>query len=100
MRDGKYRLGTFEIREAGGIARNCEGKVAGSRLTLDRALRHITALGIPMRKLLPMLTINPARLLRLEGRKGCLAPGADADFVLLDDQLHVAGLITRGVGLN
>jgi N-acetylglucosamine-6-phosphate deacetylase len=100
MPDGKYSLGTFEVSVAGGVARNSEGRLAGSTLTLDRALRHMTGLGIPLREVLPMLTSNPARLLGLEARKGCLAAGADADLVLLNDQLEVAGVMTRGVGLN
>lgn len=100
MPDGKYRLGPLEVGVAGGVARNSEGKLAGSTLTLDRALRHMILLGIPLRDVLPMLTSNPARLLGLEARKGCLAAGADADLVLLDDQLEVAGVMTRGVGLN
>jgi N-acetylglucosamine-6-phosphate deacetylase len=100
MPDGRYRLGTFEVSVAGGIVRNSDGKLAGSTLTLDRALRHMTALGLPLHEVLPMLTSNPARLLGLERRKGCLAAGADADLVLLDDQLQVAGVVTRGAGLD
>ncbi len=100
MPDGRYRLGTFEVNVAGGVARNSDGKLAGSTLTLDRALRHMVALGISLRETLPMLTANPARLLGLEQRKGNLAPGADADLVLLDDQLNVAGVMTRGFGLD
>ena len=100
MPDGKYRLGTFEVSVAGGVARNCEGKLAGSTLTLDRALRHMAALGIPWREVLPMLTSNPAHLLGLERRKGWLVAGADADLVLLDDQLQVGGVMTRGAGLH
>lgn len=100
MADGKYRLGTFEVTVAGGVARNSEGRLAGSTLTLDRALRHMVALGIPLCEVLPMLTSNPARLLGLEKRKGCLVAGADADLILLDDQLQVAGVMTRGAGLD
>jgi N-acetylglucosamine-6-phosphate deacetylase len=100
MPDGRYRLGTFEVNVAGGVARNSDGKLAGSTLTLDRALRHMMALGIPLGEALPMLTANPARLLGLERRKGNLIPGADADLVLLDDQLNVTGVMTRGVGLD
>jgi len=99
MPDGKYRLGTLEVSVTGGVVRNSEGKLAGSTLTLDRALRHMMALGIPLREVLPMLTSNPARLLGLEARKGCMAAGADADLVLLDDQLQVKGVMTRGAGL-
>jgi len=100
MPDGKYRLGTFEVNVAGGVARNSEGNLAGSTLTLDRALRHMVGLGIPFCEVLPMLTSNPARLLGLERKKGCLSTGADADLVLLDDQLKVAGVMTRGAGLD
>lgn len=100
MPDGRYRLGTFEVSVAGGVARNSGGKLAGSTLTLDRALRHMVSLGIPLREVLPMLTANPARLLGLERKKGNLVPGADADLVLLDDQLNVSGVMTRGVGLD
>jgi N-acetylglucosamine-6-phosphate deacetylase len=99
MPDGRYRLGTFEVTVAGSVARNSEGKLAGSTLTLDRALRHMVALGLPLRDVLPMLTSNPARLLGIEGRKGVLAAGADADLVFLDDQFQIAGVVTRGAGL-
>ncbi len=98
MPDGIYRLGTFEVKVSGGVPRSLDGKLAGSTLTLDRALRNIIALGVSFGDALAMLTANPARLLRLEGKKGALAPGADADLVLLDSRLEVAGVMTRGAG--
>lgn len=96
MPDGKYTLGTFEVTVAGGVCRNSEGKLAGSTLTLDRALRNIVALGVPLADALRMLTLNPARLLGLEGKKGVLRPGADADVVLLDQDMRVRNVWTRG----
>src|SRR3989449_2424978 len=99
MPDGKYRLGTFEVTVAGGVCRNAEGKLAGSALTLDRALRNIVALGASLADAVRMLTLNAARLLGLERCKGVLAPGADADLVLLDANLEVVGVMTRGTGL-
>src|SRR5713101_1873827 len=45
MPDGKYMLGNFEVTVSGGVCRNAEGKLAGSTLTLDRALRNVVALG-------------------------------------------------------
>jgi N-acetylglucosamine-6-phosphate deacetylase len=45
-----------------------------------------------------MATLNPASVLGVEGRKGILAAGADADLVLLDDTLNVAHVMTRGLG--
>jgi N-acetylglucosamine-6-phosphate deacetylase len=100
MPDGTYRLGTFEVKVSGGVCRSLEGKLAGSTLTLDRALRNLVELGVPLGDAIAMLTANPARLLGLEGHKGALAPGADADIILLDSKLEVAGVMTRGLGLT
>ncbi len=99
MPDGKYQLGMFEVKVSGGVARNAEGKLAGSTLTLDRALRNMAALGVPLSSALRMVTANPARQIGLGARKGVLAPGADADLVFLDDKLEVSGVMTRGAGL-
>jgi N-acetylglucosamine-6-phosphate deacetylase len=96
MPDGTYRLGTFEVTVSGNVCRGAEGKLAGSTLTLDRALRNIVALEVKLADALAMLTTNPARLLGLEGKKGSLVAGADADLVLLDADLAVAGVMTRG----
>ncbi len=100
MPDGKYQLGLFEVEVSGGVARNAEGKLAGSTLTLDRALRNMVALGVPLSSALRMLTANPARQVGLGARKGILAAGADADLVFLDDKLEIAGVMTKGAGLE
>jgi N-acetylglucosamine-6-phosphate deacetylase len=99
MPDGKYQLGMFEVKVSAGVARNAEGKLAGSTLTLDRALRNIVALGVPLASALRMVTANPARQIGLGARKGVLAPGADADLVFLDEKLEVSAVMTRGAGL-
>jgi N-acetylglucosamine-6-phosphate deacetylase len=95
MPDGNYRLGTFEVSVKQGVCRDAEGRLAGSTLTLDRAVRCMVALGVPLADALRMATLNPAHRLGLEARKGVLAPGADADLVFLDDALNVAGVMTR-----
>jgi N-acetylglucosamine-6-phosphate deacetylase len=100
MPDGKYQLGMFEVKVSGGVARNAEGKLAGSTLTLDRALRNMVTLGVPLPSALRMVTANPARQIGLGSRKGVLAPGADADLVFLDDKLEISGVMTRGAGLT
>ena len=100
MPDGEYHLGTFEVTLMGGICRNAEGKLAGSTLTLDRALRNIVGLGVPLGSALRMVTANPAQQIGLGMRKGVLAAGADADLVFLDDNLEVSDVMTRGAGLT
>jgi N-acetylglucosamine-6-phosphate deacetylase len=100
MPDGKYTLGKFEVTVSGGVCRNAEGKLAGSTLTLDRALRNIVGLGVPLVDALRMLTVNPATLLGIEFKKGALRIGADADIVLLDEGLQVTNVWARGIPLN
>ena len=100
MPDGKYKLGNFEVTVSGGVCRNAEGKLAGSTLTLDRALRNMVALGVPLVDAVRMLTVNPAALLGIEFKKGALRIGADADIVLLDEGLQVTSVWARGVPLN
>ncbi len=100
MPDGKYVFGDFEIIVTNGVCRNAAGILAGSTLTLDRALRNIVNLGIPLPDAVRMLTLNPASLLGIEFKKGSLRAGADADILLLDEGLHVTDVWARGVSLN
>jgi N-acetylglucosamine-6-phosphate deacetylase len=100
MPDGKYMLGKFEVTVTGGVCRNSEGNLAGSTLTLDRALRNIVALGIPLLDAVRMLTQNPATLLGIEFKKGALRMGADADIVLLNDRLQITNVWTRGLPIQ
>jgi N-acetylglucosamine-6-phosphate deacetylase len=97
MPDGNYILGGFEVTVSGGVCRNLEGKLAGSTLTLDRSLRNIVRLGASLGDVLQMLTLNPAKLLGIEHKKGVLHPNADADVVLLNEALEVAQVLTRGL---
>ncbi|PYU03121.1 MAG: hypothetical protein DMG34_14095 [Acidobacteria bacterium] len=96
MPDGKYLLGGVEVTVSGGVCRNAEGRLAGSTLTLDRALRNVVKLGVPLADAVRMLTLNPATLLGIEFKKGALRTGADADIVLLNKGLEIARVWARG----
>lgn len=100
MRDGSYRLGTFDVTVSDGVCRNREGKLAGSTLTLDRAVEHMVRMGVPALEAIRMATYNPARRVGMEARKGVLAPGADADLVVLTPELKIANVFARGVSLS
>jgi len=97
MPDGVYHLGQFEFTVTGGVCRSADGRLAGSTLTLDRAIRQIVSLGVPLSQAVAMATINPAQRLSIQHKKGVLAPGADADIVFLAKDLSVAGVMTRGM---
>ncbi len=98
MPDGRYRLGARAVDVAGGRARlaGSEG-LAGSTLTMDTAVANaVSWLGLEVQDAVALASTNPARLLGLEARKGSIAPGLDADLVVLDDDLHARGTMIAG----
>jgi len=97
MPDGKYTLGGVEFMVVDGVCRDAEGRLAGSTLTLDRALRNIVRLGIPLADAVRMLTLNPATVLGIEFKKGALRTGADADILFLNEALQITKVWTRGI---
>jgi N-acetylglucosamine-6-phosphate deacetylase len=89
MPDGHYALGNSQVHVQGGVCRDAEGRLAGSTLTQDRALKNLLRwTGWRLDDALLALTANPAQALALEGR-GCIEPGTFADLVLLDKNLDV-----------
>jgi N-acetylglucosamine-6-phosphate deacetylase len=97
MPDGKYKLGGIDVIVVDGVCRDLNGKLAGSTLTLDKALRNIVGLGIPLANAVRMLTLNPAAVLGIEFKKGALRTGADADILLLNEALQITRVWTRGI---
>ncbi len=70
---------------------------AGSVATMDRLVRNMVQLaGVPLWDAVTMACATPARVAGLAAHKGALAPGYDADLVLLDDSLQVKAVMSRG----
>jgi N-acetylglucosamine-6-phosphate deacetylase len=84
MPDGEYQLGGFAVQVAGGRA-TARGVLAGSVLTLDRALANFMQYTAALLDdALPLLTVNPAAMTGLENSVGSLAAGRQANMVVLD----------------
>ncbi len=97
MPDGRYDIGLMTVDVADGTCMY-EGKLAGSVLTLDRAIRNMVELvGVPLPDAVAMATRNPAEMMGIADRKGSLQTGADADLVWLGDDLTVRQVWRRGV---
>ncbi|MEE1942344.1 N-acetylglucosamine-6-phosphate deacetylase [Streptomyces sp. TRM 70361] len=98
MGDGLYPLGPLTVRVTDGVARLAEGgSIAGSTLTLDRALRRaVTVDGLPVEDAVRALSANPARLLGVADRVGSIEPGKDADLVVLDAEYRLTGVMRKG----
>ena len=90
LQDGDYALGDQQVHVRNGVARTQAGGLAGSTLTLDQALRNIMHFAdLSFKEALPMATRVPAIAMNWEGRKGVIAPNADADLVIMDDRYQV-----------
>lgn len=98
--DGRYLLGSLEVDVTDGLARLVEGdSIAGSTLTLDRALRLAVESGVSAVDAVAALTSTPARVLDLGHRFGRLAAGYAADAVLLDHRWNVRAVWADGTEL-
>lgn len=83
-------FGAGELREANGAWRLPGGRLAGSCLTLDRALRNLIAYaGVSLLDAVAACTLRPARVLGIEAERGSLRVGARADLALFDDALRL-----------
>jgi N-acetylglucosamine-6-phosphate deacetylase len=95
--DGDYALGDQPVAVRGGEARNAAGSLAGSTLTMDRAVcLCVREAGIPLIDALIMASATPAALLGIGEVAGRIAPGADADLVVLDEELAAIGTMVGG----
>lgn len=95
--DGDYRLGPLRVRVQDSVARlDPGGAIAGSTLTLDRAMRFLVEqVGVPVPEAVRAATLVPAETI---GRAdlGRLAPGARADLVALGEDLQVRAVMRGG----
>lgn len=99
---GSYQLGghDIEISESGLAYLKGTDTIAGSTLYMNRGLRILVEDALlPFDQALNSCTINPARCLGVDDRKGKLVAGYDADFVVLEDIYDVAQTYCRGTAM-
>lgn len=98
LEEGTYHLGTMSVtvKEGKPVITGTE-TIAGSVLSMDKAVRNLiaaTKCSIP--EALEAASLRPAQLLGIDKQKGTLNLGADADLIVLDDELQVVGCYIRG----
>ena len=94
----KYIFGGNEIIiYEDGSAHLADGTLAGSTLHINRGLQILVEEAmVPFDTALNSCTINPARCLRVDDRKGKIAAGFDADLAVLTDNYDVRQTYCRG----
>jgi N-acetylglucosamine-6-phosphate deacetylase len=96
--DGRYVLGTLDVDVVDGVARLVEGgSLAGSTLTMDVAFHNAVECGLPLGAASRAASLNPARVLGLEGDVGSIEVGKRADLVVLDEDMSVVAVVVDGV---
>jgi len=97
MPEGEFQIDERTVMLRDGAIRLPDGTLAGSGLTMERALHNlIEATGEPVETLWKTSSLNPARAIHIADRKGSLEAGKDADLVLVDDQITVHLTVTEG----
>lgn len=101
MKDGNYKLGELDVEVKNGSARLKSGSLAGSVLTMNRALRNFKeATHCTMSELVLFSSKNPARLLGIDNKVGDIQVGLSADLVLLDEEFNIKKVFINGKVLN
>jgi len=95
MPDGRYMLGGIEVEVKDGKCL-ADGKLAGSVLTMDQAVRNVMQFaGWDLQQSVRLASENPARVTELKTR-GRIEPGARADFVILNSTGKVMKTVIGG----
>jgi N-acetylglucosamine-6-phosphate deacetylase len=99
MPDGKYKLGSFEVTVQGDRC-DWQGKLAGSVLTLDRAVRNMMQFsGLDLGDTVRLASTNPANVIG-EGLRGRLVQGARADVIVLSPKGEVIKTFIGGMAAS
>jgi len=98
MPDGRYRLGSLEVEVKDGRCMVGDS-LAGSVLTMDRAVRNVMQFAQwDLQPAVRLATLNPARVAGVKSG-GTLQAGAPADLVVLSPSGEVRKTIIRGAGI-
>lgn len=97
MPDGEYSLGGQPVFVKDNAARLENGTLAGSTLKLNEGVRNfMNTVNISLTDAVDCATINPAKVLGIDDRKGSIELGKDADLIVVDEDLNVYMTICRG----
>ncbi|MDE3840106.1 N-acetylglucosamine-6-phosphate deacetylase [Bacillus methanolicus] len=97
LKNGTYDLGGQDVTVNDGKALLENGTLAGSILKMKDSIQNIIKFtGISLLDAIQLASVNPAKQMGVYDRKGSLAPGKDADIVILDENYEVFSTFCRG----
>ena len=97
MNDGNWELGGQQVVVDNNSARLNDGTLAGSVLTLNKAVLNILKYtDLEIYEAVALASLNPARLINMDNFKGSIKIGKDADLIIFDEELKVEMSISEG----
>lgn len=98
LQDGTYRFAGLDLVLKNGVCKLKSGlSLAGSSLAMNVAVRNMIELvGVPMQDAVRMATINPAKVIGVDKRKGSIEIGKDADIIVIDEKINVYATLVKG----
>ena len=97
MIDGEYSLGGQNVTVTDGAARLKNGALAGSVLTLDKAVNNVYKNStLPLYEIVKMASYNGAKHCKVDDHKGQIKEGYDADLILFDDNINIKKVFILG----
>lgn len=97
MKSGNYDLGGQKVIVKDGAARLQDGTLAGSVLTLNKAVLNMSRNSdLKIYEVVAMATLNPAKVINMDNKKGSLELGYDADIAIFNDDIDVFSTIIDG----
>lgn len=97
MKDGISELGGQKVIVKDGSARLEDGTLAGSVLTLNKAVKNVfNNTNLNICEAVDMVSLNPAKSINIDSKKGSIEIGKDADIVIFDENFDVKHTIVSG----
>lgn len=97
MKDGSYDLGGQAVLVREGKAQLANGSLAGNLLTLNKAVKNfIEVTDAPIYQVIKLVSLNPARVIGIDEKKGSIEIGKDADIIIFDGNINVKMVFIAG----
>lgn len=97
MKDGNWELGGKKVVVENNSARLADGTLAGSVLTLNKAVFNLLKYtDLEIHEAVALASLNPAKLINMSNTKGSIEIGKDADLIIFDEALKVEMTISEG----
>lgn len=97
MKEGKYELGGQQVSVKEGKAQLEDGSLAGSILTLNQAVKNfVEVTRAPLYEVINLVSLNPAKVIGIEEKKGSIELGKDADIIVFNENIEIEMVFIEG----